>query len=82
MLHADRCVIYTDVDGVYDKDPRKFPDAVRYRHIGYDEMLALCRSGAQVLHDRCVELAKQCDIRLEVCSAFSEKPGTIVGNLE
>lgn len=82
MLHADRCVIYTDVDGVYDKDPRKFPDAVHYRHIGYDEMLALCRGGAQVLHDRCVELAKQCDIRLEVCSAFSEKPGTIVGNLE
>lgn len=82
MLGAERCVIYTDVDGVYDKDPRKFPDAVRYRHIGYDDMLALCRGGAQVLHDRCVELAKQCAIRLEVCSAFSEKPGTIVGDLE
>lgn len=80
MLGADRCVIYTDVDGVYDKDPRKFPDAVRYQHIGYDDMLALCRKGAQVLHDRCVELAKQCAIRLEVRSAFDEGEGTIVGD--
>lgn len=82
MLNADRCLIYTDVDGVYDKDPRKYADAVKFQHISYDDMLALCRQGAQVLHDRGVELAKQCGIRLEVRSAFSEKPGTIVGNLE
>lgn len=82
MLNADRCLIYTDVDGVYDKDPRKHADAVKFQHISYDDMLALCRQGAQVLHDRGVELAKQCGIRLEVRSAFSEKPGTIVGNLE
>lgn len=82
MLGADRCVIYTDVDGVYDKDPRKFADAVKFQHIPYDDMLALCHQGAQVLHDRCVELAKLCSIRLEVRSAFSDVPGTIVGNLE
>lgn len=82
LLNADRCIIYTDVDGVYDKDPRQNPDAVKFKHIGYDEMLSLCRQGAQVLHDRCVELAKECGIRLEVCSAFSDHAGTIVGILE
>lgn len=82
MLGADRCLIYTDVDGVYDKDPRKYAEAVKFQHIGYDAMLRLCHEGAQVLHDRCVELAKTCGIRLEVRSAFSEKPGTIVGDLE
>ena len=82
LLEADRCLIYTDVDGVYDKDPRKYPDAKKYTMIGYDDMLALCHQGAQVLHDRCVELAKQCHIWLEVRSAFSDEPGTIVGDLE
>lgn len=82
MLNADRCLIYTDVDGVYDRDPRKFPNAVKLQHVSYDDMLRMCAQGAQVLHDRCVELAKQCGIRLEVRSAFSEATGTIVGNLE
>ncbi len=82
LLNADKCIIYTDVDGVYDKDPRKHPDAVKYRHIGYDEMLTLCNQGAQVLHDRCVELARECGIRLEVRSAFTQEPGTVVGILE
>lgn len=81
LLEADRCVIFTDVTGVFDKDPRKYADAVKYAVIGYDEMLALCGQGAQVLHDRCVELAKQHGIRLEVCSAFRDEPGTIVGYL-
>ena len=78
FLHADRCLIYTDVDGVYDKDPRIHPDAVRYERIGYEEMLQLARSGAQVLHDRCVELAKEKHITLEVLSAFTGAPGTLV----
>lgn len=82
LLNADRCIIFTDVDGVYDKDPRKYPDAVKYKHIDYDDMLALCHRGAQVLHDRCVELARECGIRLEVRSAFSDDAGTIVGILE
>lgn len=78
-LRADRCQIFTDVDGVYDRDPRRYPDAVRFARIGYDQMLALTRSGAQVLHDRCVELARDNALTLEVLSAFTGEPGTIVG---
>ena len=81
LLEADRCIIFTDVPGVYDKDPQKFADAVKYDVIDYDEMLQLCRQGAQVLHDRCVELAKDYGIRIEVCSAFGDEPGTVVGLL-
>lgn len=81
LLEADRCVIFTDVPGVYDKDPRKHPGAVKFEAIGYDEMLALCRQGAQVLHDRSVELARDYGIRIEVCSAFVDEPGTVVGLL-
>lgn len=81
LLEADRCVIFTDVDGVYDKDPRKHADAVKFEAIDYDEMLALCREGAQVLHDRSVELAKDYGIRIEVRSAFVDDPGTTVGLL-
>lgn len=79
FLQADLCRIYTDVDGVYDKDPRKYPQAVRYRRIGYDHMLRLCRQGAQVLHDRSVELAREHGLPVEVCSAFTDGPGTLVG---
>ncbi len=82
LLPAGHCAIYTDVAGVYDKDPRKYADAVKYAHIGYDAMLALCRSGAQVLHDRCVVMAKEFGISVEVRSAFAEEPGTVVGGLE
>jgi aspartate kinase len=66
------------VDGVYDKDPRKYPDAVRYERIGYDAMLALARSGAQVLHDRCVELAKRYQVPVQVLSSFRRGEGTLV----
>lgn len=79
-LHADVCRIYTDVDGVYDCDPRKCPNARRYRRIGYDKMLAMARCGAQVLHDRCVELARDNHLVLEVRSSFTDAPGTIVGD--
>lgn len=78
FLHADRCMIYTDVDGVYDKDPRKFPDAVRFDVIGYDVMLELARQGAQVLHHRCVELARQFGVAIEVLSSFRPGAGTLV----
>lgn len=81
LLEADRCVIFTDVDGVYDKDPRKFPDAVKYEAVDYGQMLELCSRGAQVLHDRCVELARDHGIRIEVRSAFRDVPGTVVGLL-
>ena len=79
LLNADVCKIYTDVDGVYDKDPRKHADAVRFERIGYDRMLELIRCGAQVLHDRSVERAREYGIALEVLSAFTGLPGTLVG---
>ena len=78
-LKADRCQIYTDVDGIYDRDPRRYPDATRFARIGYERMLSLARQGAQVLHDRSVELAREHGIRLEVLSALEDGPGTVVG---
>ena len=78
-LKADRCQIFTDVDGVYDRDPRKFPDAVRFGRISYEKMLRLIENGAQVLHDRSVEFARDYGIKVEVLSAFTGNPGTIVG---
>ena len=81
-LQADKCQIFTDVDGIYDRDPRIFADAVRFRRISYEKMLALIENGAQVLHDRSVELAREYRMPVEVLSAFSGTPGTIVGELE
>ncbi len=81
-LKADRCQIFTDVDGVYDRDPRVHPDARRFGQISYRDMLELIENGAQVLHDRSVEFARDYGIRVEVLSAFTGEPGTIVGDLE
>ena len=81
-LKADICQIFTDVDGIYDRDPRLFPDARRFRQIRYDTMMALVENGAQVLHDRSVAMAREHGIRVEVLSAFTGEPGTIVGDLE
>ena len=78
FLQADLCRIYTDVDGVYDKDPRKFTDAVKYERIGYGDMLSLARQGAQVLHDRSVELAMEYKVPIQVLSSFRPGPGTMV----
>ena len=77
-LKADLCQIYTDVDGVYTTDPRIVPTAKKLNAITYDEMLELASLGAQVLHNRSVELAKHYNMELEVLSSFSGKPGTIV----
>lgn len=81
-LKADVCQIFTDVDGVYDRDPRIYPEARRFGRIGYDRMLALTRHGAQVLHDRSVEMAKEHGVTVEVLSAFTGEPGTLVGDVE
>ena len=81
-LNADVCQIFTDVDGVYDRDPRLYPDALRFGKIGYDRMLELIENGAQVLHKRSVELAREFGIRVEVLSALTGEPGTMVGDLE
>ena len=77
-LKADLCQIYTDVDGVYTTDPRLCPSAHKLDEITYDEMLELASLGAQVLHNRSVELAKHYGIEMEVLSSFSGNPGTIV----
>ena len=78
FLQADLCQIYTDVDGVYDKDPRLYPDAERFDWISYDKMRRLIALGALVLHDRSVELAQRHGLALEVLSCFTQRPGTIV----
>ena len=79
FLRADVCQIFTDVDGVYDRDPRRYPGATRFGRISYDNMLRLIENGAQVLHGPCVELAKEHGLTIEVLSAFTGAPGTLVG---
>ncbi len=77
-LKADLCQIYTDVDGVYTADPRKVPGARKIQEITFNEMLELASLGAQVLHNRSVEMAKRYNMNLEVLSSFTGEPGTIV----
>ncbi len=77
-MHADLCQIYTDVEGVFTSDPRKVPNARKLDEITYDEMLELASLGAQVLHNRSVEMAKRYGVNLEVLSSFERKPGTKV----
>jgi aspartate kinase len=78
-LNAERCDIYTDVRGVYSTDPRIVPEAIKIDRISYIEMMELARVGAQVLHPRAVELARQGDIRLCKRSTFElEDPGTMM----
>ena len=77
-LHADRCQIYTDVDGVYTADPRKVENAKKLSEITYDEMLELATFGAQVLNNRSVEMAKKYNVELEVLSSLEKTEGTIV----
>lgn len=77
-LHADRCEIYTDVDGVFTADPRVVPNAKKIEEITYDEMLELATSGAKVLHSRSVELAKKYGVQMVVRSSLNESEGTTV----
>ena len=77
-LHADKCQIFTDVEGVYTADPRKVEGAKKLKEITYDEMLELATLGAQVLNNRSVEMAKKYSVELEVLSSLNPIPGTIV----
>lgn len=77
-LKADLCQIYTDVDGVYTADPRIVKNALKLNEITYDEMLELASLGANVLHNRSVEMAKKYSVNLEVLSSLEKKMGTIV----
>jgi aspartate kinase len=85
-LKADRCDIYTDVDGVYTADPRKTKGARKLDTITYDEMLELASVGAQVLYHRAVEIAANYNVPIQVRSSFRDVPGTLVvkerGNME
>lgn len=77
-LGAERCEIYSDVDGIYTADPRLVPEARKLDQIGYEEMLELAFYGARVMHPRAVELGELYGIPILVASSFSEKPGTLV----
>ncbi len=77
-LKADRCQIFTDVEGVFTSDPRIVKKAQKLDEITFDEMLELASLGAQVLNNRSVELAKKFGVELEVLSSITNNPGTIV----
>ncbi len=77
-LKADRCDIYTDVDGIYTTDPRIVPNARKLAKITYEEMLELASVGAKVLQTRSVELAMKERVRVQVLSSFKDAPGTLV----
>ncbi len=77
-LKADRCDIFTDVEGVYTTDPRIVAKARKLNRITYEEMLEMASLGAKVLQTRSVELAMNHNVRLHVCSSFVDVPGTLV----
>ena len=82
VLHADICEIYTDVDGVYTADPRFVKSAYKLDDISYDEMLELASLGANVLHNRSVEMAKKYHVKLAVKSSLNNHEGTYVKEVE
>ncbi|WP_458096933.1 aspartate kinase [Roseomonas sp. WA12] len=77
-VRADRCDIYTDVDGIYTTDPRIVPRARKLAAVAYEEMLELASVGAKVLQTRSVELAMKQKVRVQVLSSFEDKPGSLV----
>ena len=77
---ADRCDIYTDVDGVYTTDPRIVKKARKLDYITYEEMLELASQGAKVLQTRSVALAMKYSVNLKVLSSFEDLPGTVITN--
>ena len=81
-LNADICEIYTDVDGVYTADPRFVKNAYKLDDISYDEMLELASLGANVLHNRSVEMAKKYNVKLCVRSSLNNNEGTYVKEVE
>ena len=77
-LNAERCDIYTDVEGIFTADPRIVPNARKLDEIGYEEMLELAQLGARVMHPRAVELAELYGMAIQVASSFTETPGTLI----
>ena len=80
-LGAERCDIYTDVEGIYTADPRVVPRARKLAEIGYEEMLELAQLGARVMHPRAVELGELYNMPIQVASSFGDLPGTLIHRL-
>ncbi|MCF6159315.1 MAG: aspartate kinase [wastewater metagenome] len=78
IMKAERCDIFTDVDGIYTADPRKVPLARKLDKISYDEILELASLGAQVMHSRSIEFAKKYNVPLFVRSSFNDNEGTLI----
>jgi aspartate kinase len=81
-LEAEKCEIYTDVDGVYSADPRYVDNTIKYERLSYEQMLYLAYGGSKVLHQRSVEFALKYRIPIEVKSSFSFTEGTMIENME
>lgn len=75
---ADKCEIYKDVEAIYDTDPKINANAIKYDKISFDKMLDLANSGAQVLHNKCVEIAKEHDVPIFIKSMLTNKIGTVI----
>lgn len=78
-LGAQRCDIFTDVEGVYSADPRLVPDAVLLERVSYAEMMEMAWRGAKVMHPRAIELARLYDVPVVVRSSLVDRPGTVIG---
>lgn len=79
-LSADKCYIYSDVDGIYTADPRKVSNTLKLPKISYEEMRCLSSEGAKVLHDRCVEIGEKYNVPIITESTFNDKPGTVISH--
>ena len=78
-IHADKCEIYKDVDGVYNNDPKVDNNAIKYESLNFDDMLTLSNSGAKILQNTSVEIAKDNNMPIFIKSIFTNKIGTIIG---
>ena len=81
-INAEKCLIYTDVDGVYTEDPNRFPGVLKIGKISYDEMLELSSRGAQVLHPRASGIAARHKVQVEIRNSFNNKKGTLITEIE
>lgn len=79
-LNADKCYIYSDVEGVFTTDPKKVSNAQKLKEVSYDEMLDISNEGAKVLHNRCIEISQKFNIPIIAKSTFTDDDGTIINN--
>ena len=79
-LKADKCYIFSDVDGVYSTDPNKIQDAKKISELSYEEMQDISNEGAKVLHNRCVEIGKNFNIPIITKSTFNNRPGSVINS--